>query len=232
MACWGAEASAAGDHVEPDRALLEFHLPEGAALEIQGVRTESRGPVRHIRSTPLEPDKRYVYDVRVIWREGDETKSAEREVRIQAGKRFVVDFRTDGLTPDERAVLELTNIERARAGLPPLKADPRLCQAARQHTANMAQHNVLAHTLAGTTFVDRMRRAGYVHAAAGENCAQGQQSPAAAVASWMQSPGHRSNLLNPRYTEIGIGIASSASGEKFYTQLFARPADAAGLLAQ
>ena len=225
IAAWdAAAASAAGYRIEPDRAWLEFHLPDGAALEIQGIRTDSEGPVRHYRSTPLEPGKRYIYDVRVVWREGGATKSAVREVRVQAGKRIVVDFHADGLTPDERAVLELTNLERERAGLPALTADPRLCHAARQHTANMARHNVISHTLAGTTFVDRLQLAGYTHTAAGENCAQGQATPAAAVASWMLSPGHRSNILNPRYTEIGIGVESSPGGERFYTQLFARPA--------
>jgi uncharacterized protein (TIGR03000 family) len=217
-------AEATGYRIEPDRALMEFRLPAAAALEIQGHRTNSTGPVRQIRSTPLEPGKRYVYDVRAIWTELGRTRNVTRKVRVIAGQHVVVNFQPDGLLPEERAVLDLTNAVRTQAGLPPLQPDLRLTQAAREHSADMARHNTIAHTLDNGTFVDRMRRTGYVHMAAGENCAQGQPTPAAAVQSWMQSPGHRANLLNPRYTEIGVGIQIGASGQKFWTQLFARPA--------
>jgi uncharacterized protein (TIGR03000 family) len=218
---------AAGYRVSPDRALMEFRLPDDAVLEIQGHRTDSAGRVRYYRSTPLEPGERYVYDVRATWIEAGQERSVVREVRVTAGTHVVVDLQPDGLTPDERAVLEATNAVRAQAGLPPLQADPRLVEAAREHSNNMARHNTIGHTLDQGTFVDRLRRAGYVHTAAGENCAQGQPTPAAAVQSWMQSPGHRANLLSSRYTEIGIGIQSGAGGQKFYTQLFARPGGAA-----
>ncbi|HUG93950.1 MAG TPA: CAP domain-containing protein [Planctomycetaceae bacterium] len=217
-------ANVAEFRIEPDRALLEIHLPDHAVLEIQGIRTNSSGAVRHYRSTPLVPGERYVYDVRAVWRENGQTRNVVREVRVQAGKHVVVDFHPDGLFPDERAVLELTNARRVQAGLPPLTADPRLVRAARQHSANMARHNTISHTLDGATFVDRLRLAGYAHTAAGENCAQGQPTPAAAVESWMHSPGHRANILNPRYTDIGIGIQVGPGGDRFYTQLFARPA--------
>ena len=229
LAATGSEsAHAARYRVEPDRALMEFRLPADAVLEIQGHPTRSTGPVRRVRSTPLEQsDKPYVYEVRATWIEQGRERSETRNVRVSPGAYVVVDFQPDGLTPEERAVLDATNAVRAQAGLPPLQADPRLVQAAREHSANMARHNTIGHTLDQGTFVDRMRRAGYVHTAAGENCAQGQPTPDAAVQSWMQSPGHRANLLSPKYTEIGIGIQAGAGGQKFYTQLFARPGGAA-----
>jgi len=70
---------------------------------------------------------------------------------------------------------------------------------------------------------DRLAAAQYVWEAYGENVAMGQRSAAEVVSAWMKSPGHRANILNPRYTELGIGYALDAAGRPYYAQLFARP---------
>jgi hypothetical protein len=120
----------------------------------------------------------------------------------------------------------LTNGERKKAGLPALKINPTLTELARDHSAKMAAADKLAHTLDSMTYVQRAKKAGYPYLALGENVAWNQQSPAEVVESWMQSPGHRANILNKDFTEIGVGIAKDADGHPFYTQDFARPVKA------
>lgn len=143
-----------------------------------------------------------------------------------AGKQPPPDKSTNGfqLTAEEQAVLDLTNKERARQGLAPLRPDPKLFAAARVHSANMARLERLAHDLEGKGPGERLRDAGYQSAGWGENCAAGQRTAAEAMASWMSSDGHRGNILNGNYTEIGIGVVASSRGGLYWTQVFARPA--------
>jgi uncharacterized protein YkwD len=129
----------------------------------------------------------------------------------------------DKLTAEETRLIEATNAERSKLKLPPLKVDPVLLKIAREHSANMARLDKLGHELEGQTFVQRMEKAKYQALRAGENVAQGQRSPDEAVAGWMQSPGHKANILQAEYTHIGVGLATSKSGQAYYTQVFAQP---------
>lgn len=129
----------------------------------------------------------------------------------------------DALTADEKRVIELLNIERAKADLPPLKANARLMKAAREHSANMARQKQLAHDLDGKGPGERLQDVGYVHAGWGENCAAGQRTPAEAMTCWMNSPGHKSNILGGNYREVGVAVARSADGTMYWTQVFGIP---------
>jgi uncharacterized protein YkwD len=126
-------------------------------------------------------------------------------------------------TRDERALLDLTNKERLSAGLPALVLSEKLTRAARAQSANMARQGQLCHTLDGKAPGDRLRDAGYRWSGCGENCAQGQRSPAEAVRCWLASPGHRATLLDSSYAETGFGVARGADGQPYYTQVFAAP---------
>lgn len=128
------------------------------------------------------------------------------------------------LTEDEQKVLDLTNAERKKAGVAEIKANAKLFAAARGHSDNMAAKQVIAHELDGKNFDARMKDRGYQFSAGAENCAMGQKTPAEAVESWMNSAGHRTNLLNGTYTEIGIGIAKDSNGRYYWTQVFGKPA--------
>jgi uncharacterized protein YkwD len=128
-----------------------------------------------------------------------------------------------GLSRDERAVLDLTNREREKAGLGPLQVSARLVRAARSHSANMARQGQLGHLLDGKGPGERLQDVGYAHTGWGENCAAGQRTAAEAVRSWMSSEGHRANILNPAFAEIGIGIAPGEGGGNYFTQLFGTP---------
>jgi uncharacterized protein YkwD len=130
------------------------------------------------------------------------------------------------LTPDDLArteaeVVALTNRERAAAGLPPLAADPLLTRAARAHSADMVARDFYSHTAPdGSRPWDRATAAGAARRSIGENIACGQRSPAEVVTGWMNSPGHRANILKPDFTHIGIGFAGGGRAGTYWTQLF------------
>jgi uncharacterized protein YkwD len=126
------------------------------------------------------------------------------------------------LSAEERQVMELTNRERMARGLPALRPDPRLFLAARRYSAIMARIDRLGHAVDGSRLGSRVQAVGYGWSSCAENCAAGQQGPAEAVNSWMSSSGHRANLLS-RNTDVGIGIATSASGTRYWAQVFATP---------
>jgi uncharacterized protein YkwD len=132
-----------------------------------------------------------------------------------------------------RATLCVLNAERARHNLRPLRFNRRLSKAARRHSRAMARKRFFSHTSpGGRTFVDRIRRTGYLHGARnwniGENIAWGSGSlsaPRAIATAWMNSPGHRANILSRSFGAIGIGVARgtpSGGGGAIYTTDFGR----------
>jgi uncharacterized protein YkwD len=127
-----------------------------------------------------------------------------------------------------RSTLCVVNAERARHGLRPLRLNRRLARAARHHSEDMARNGYFDHTSrSGASFVDRIRRTGYLSGVrawrVAENIAWGtgsQASPRAITRAWMNSPGHRANILDGSYREIGIGVASVRSARTLYTTDF------------
>jgi uncharacterized protein YkwD len=117
-----------------------------------------------------------------------------------------------------RATLCVLNQQRAKHGLRPLKLNKKLSRAARRHARDMDRRNYFSHdSLGGGSFVDRIRRAGYLRGArrwsVGENLAwgtHGNSAPRTITQMWMNSPGHRANILSPSFREIGIGVAYGA----------------------
>ncbi|MBW1810449.1 MAG: hypothetical protein JRJ87_19790 [Deltaproteobacteria bacterium] len=112
-------------------------------------------------------------------------------------------------TPDdaEAALLKLTNKSRAKFGLPPLKSDDKISQIAREHAMQLLIDRHAAHRTKKTgALVDRLRKSGTVFARAAENVSL-SPAPESAHERFMDSPGHRLNILDPNLTKIGIGIA-------------------------
>lgn len=127
------------------------------------------------------------------------------------------------LSQEEQTLLDLTNAERAKEKLPPLSANRLLFNAARGHSANMAKKGEMKHDLDGKSAADRVTAEGYDWMHTGENIASGQGwSLEAVVKSWMESPGHRANILKKEYEEIGLGVARAANGDRYYTQVFGK----------
>jgi uncharacterized protein YkwD len=115
-------------------------------------------------------------------------------------------------------VLALVNQERAAAGCRPVSADGGLAGVAAAHSADMRDRGYFDHVnLAGLSPFDRADAAGV--SARAENIARGQADPAAVMTSWMNSPGHRANILDCSLTRLGVGIADGGGGP-WWTQLF------------
>ncbi|MEU8845322.1 sigma-70 family RNA polymerase sigma factor [Streptomyces sp. NPDC048564] len=117
-------------------------------------------------------------------------------------------------------VVALVNKERSAAGCGPLSEDSKLNQAALRHSEDMDARDFFDHTNPdGADPGQRVTAAGYTWSTYGENIAQGQQTPEAVMESWMNSPGHRANILNCSFKDIGVGI-HRASGGPWWTQVF------------
>ncbi|MRG27861.1 hypothetical protein GIJ05_06750 [Laceyella tengchongensis] len=133
------------------------------------------------------------------------------------------DVPTSNPSSFETQVVQLVNQERTRRGYKPLQMDAKLSQVARLKSEDMRDNNYFSHQSPtyGSPF-DMMRKFGIQYTYAGENIAAGQQTPQDVMNSWMNSPGHRSNILNPNYTTIGVGFAKGGSYGTYWTQQFIR----------
>jgi len=121
----------------------------------------------------------------------------------------------------ESQVVQLTNQERAKHGLKALTQDWELSRVARYKSMDMRDKNYFSHTSPtyGSPFT-MMKNFGISYRAAAENIAAGQTTPQEVVQAWMNSPGHRANILNGNYTYIGVGYAKGGSQRHYWTQMF------------
>lgn len=133
------------------------------------------------------------------------------------------------LHPFEQQVIELTNAERARVGCGALTANDKLVAAARSHSQDMADNDFFDHEGSdGSSPGERLDALGYNWRTYGENIAAGYPNAASVVEDWMNSSGHRANILNCDFAEIGVGYVfhTNDSGTTnyihYWTQLFGR----------
>ncbi|MDX6329215.1 MAG: hypothetical protein QOI83_1598, partial [Streptomycetaceae bacterium] len=118
-------------------------------------------------------------------------------------------------------VVQLVNSARSRAGCPNLTVDAKLTAAAQDHSKDMADYDNMSHTGSdGSSPDDRITGAGYGWSSYGENIAYGYATPESVMAVWMASPGHRRNILDCSFKEIGVGLAQPGS---YWTQDFGTP---------
>lgn len=127
----------------------------------------------------------------------------------------------DAVKGVEGEVIRLTNQERAKNGLSPLKADWQLSRVARYKSADMRDKGYFSHTSPtyGSPFT-MMKNFNINYRSAAENIAAGQPSAQAVVKAWMESPGHRKNILTPNFTHIGVGYVKGGSYGTYWTQMF------------
>ena len=128
------------------------------------------------------------------------------------------DTTTSQLSAYEQKVVELTNVERSKNGLSALQVDVNLSKVAREKSSDMQRNNYFSHTSPtyGSPF-DMMKKFGITYRTAGENIAMGQRTPEEVVQAWMNSEGHRANILNANYTHIGVGYVENGN---YWTQQF------------
>lgn len=126
-------------------------------------------------------------------------------------------------------MLERANASRRASGLPALAKSTNLMSAAQLQADQMVKAGVMAHDLPGQpypTLKSRLAAVQYAVRAAGENISEGQRSAVEAQSTWMDSPGHRANILSRDFTELGTGVAAARNGRLYFVQVFGRPARA------
>jgi uncharacterized protein YkwD len=138
------------------------------------------------------------------------------------------------LADTDRAMLDAVNSARASprscggqpyAAAPALNWSCPLAAAASRHSRDMATHDFMSHTGSdGLKLSDRVSAAGYSWSAIGENVAAGQRSVDTVLQSWLQSPGHCANIMNPAYRDLGAASAESSGSRysPYWTQVFGR----------
>ncbi|MFJ8234106.1 CAP domain-containing protein [Ureibacillus sp. NPDC094379] len=138
--------------------------------------------------------------------------------KVEAPAKAPTTNESQSVSAFEQQVVDLTNAERTKAGLKPLEIYAPLMKVAEAKSADMAKNNYFSHTSPtyGSPF-DQIKAAGISYKSAGENIAQGQRTPAEVVQAWMDSPGHRQNIMNANYTHIGVGYVESGN---YWTQQF------------
>lgn len=151
-----------------------------------------------------------------------EIKSANPQIAnpdlIYPGQILNIPTTDSSITSYEREVIRLVNQIRRENGLSELTYDWELCRVARIKSQDMKENGYFSHTSPtyGSPF-QMMKSFGIRYKSAGENIAKGQPSPEAVVNAWMNSSGHRANILNSAFTHIGVGYASGGS---YWTQMF------------
>ena len=130
----------------------------------------------------------------------------------------------DPLQTYEKEVIRLINVERTKRGLSALSTNWQLSRVARYKSQDMINKNYFSHTSPtyGSPF-NMMESFGLKFSAAAENIAYGQRTPQEVVTAWMNSPGHRANILSAAYTQTGVGAAKKADGTLYWTQMFMKP---------
>ncbi len=151
-----------------------------------------------------------------------EIKSANPTIKnydlIYPGQIISIPTVNTSVTAYEKEVVRLVNVERAKQGLSALEYDWQLSRVARYKSEDMQRNNYFSHTSPtyGSPF-NMMKNFGISYRTAGENIAKGYRTPAAVVEGWMNSAGHRANILNSSFTHIGVGYVE---GGNYWTQMF------------
>lgn len=162
----------------------------------------------------------------------DQASRGDREEKGGAASPSPTPTRTEEPEPDRpdenlsamqqlaAEAIRLTNAERKKAGCGEVKENAKLTAAAQGHSEDMAVHDYFDHTSQdGRSPWDRARAEGY-NDAIGENIAAGYPTAKAVIEGWMNSPGHRDNMLNCAAKSIGLGVASHNGGQLYWTQMF------------
>lgn len=155
-----------------------------------------------------------------VWQQPNQSASTPNSAdpnNTPVPKDIIESFKTE--------IWELTNTERHRKGLPPLRWSPQLNQAAQGHAEDMARNGFCNHRGSdGSSVSERVTAVGYSFFGVGENIAAGQTNAAEVVSGWMKSPEDCKNILNPDHTEIGLGHVSapSSSHRYYWVQVFGR----------
>ena len=151
---------------------------------------------------------------------GTGAETSENSETDNIGKGNATAVQTE-IPAQAEAVLNLVNAERQKAGLKSLTLSDNLTRIAKMKAQDMADKNYFSHTSPtyGSPF-EMLQAFGVTYKTAGENIAAGQRTPDEVMESWMNSSGHRANILNANYTELGVGYTTGGSYGTEWVQLF------------
>ena len=184
--------------------LPEVEVPEQPEAPEESLPEQPGTPEENLPETE-QPDVN-VPDVPVVPETPEETPEVTPEVQDQA---YAYGLR----------ITELVNEHRAAAGLSPVKYSAQISKAAQVRAVEIEKS--FSHTRPdGRYFSTVFAEHGISYRYAGENIAWGQKSPEEVVTAWMNSAGHRANILNAKFTELGVGYRQNAKGVNYFTQLF------------
>lgn len=142
-------------------------------------------------------------------------------ITYDESKKTYIDSSASQVSETAKETARLVNIERAKAGLSALVIDGQLSKIATIKAEDMSKNNYFAHTSPtyGSPW-DMASTLGYSYRSFGENIAYGQPSPAEVVKAWMDSPGHKANILSKSYTNIGAGFTKNSQGRIYWVHMF------------
>lgn len=163
-------------------------------------------------------DKQQAAEKNAATAQNQQQGQTQNQQQAEAGNKTAQAAPNTAVSNFESKVIELTNAERRKNGLKDLAADTSLSNVAREKSNDMQKNNYFSHTSPtyGSPF-DMMRDFGITYNTAGENIAQGQRTPEEVVQAWMNSEGHRKNILSDKFTHIGVGYSQSGH---HWTQMF------------
>ena len=143
--------------------------------------------------------------------------------KLQEGSLVYVPISKVQARAMEREVVRLVNRERESRGLAPVRRTASVSRVARQKADDMCAHNYFSHTSPtyGSPF-DMMKKFGISYRSAGENIAKGYRTVDAVMKGWMNSSGHRANILSSSYTQLGVGYCIDSAGNGYWVQMFLR----------
>ena len=194
--------------------IFRFFEPEEAEAPVEEVE-EPEAPIEE-PEVPEQPEAPEVPE-RLVRPE----RPVEEEKPVEVPEEKPVENQVpNGVSSEEQEVLRLVNIERQKAGLSPFKMSAQLSNVARDKSKDMAHNNYFSHQSPthGSPF-DMMRAYGINYRTDGENIAKGYNSAASVVNGWMNSPGHRANILNSSFGTLGVGYYKLGN-TAYWTQMF------------
>ncbi|WP_042225033.1 CAP domain-containing protein [Oceanobacillus manasiensis] len=200
---------------EPKEQVVEKEEPkqeESKQEEPKQEQTEEKTPVEEEQPKQEQPKQDEPKE------ENTEAPAPQQPVAEENQQAEEQQNQSSELSQFEQEVVELTNQERAKQGLSPLKIDTELSKVAREKSRDMASNGYFAHNSPsyGSPF-DMMKQFGISYSTAGENIAKGQRTPQEVVNAWMNSEGHRANIMNGNFTHIGVGYVEQGN---HWTQQF------------
>ncbi|PFK42756.1 hypothetical protein COJ23_25875 [Priestia megaterium] len=202
----------AAQNINVDELLKKFNA-QGQSAQAAALQQETQAP-EQAEAAPQEQAQ--------APEQSEEAKAPEQtqqNTKAQQSENTDKAEQTKDASQFEQKVVDLVNQEREKQGLKPLTLNKKLSDVARTKSKDMMDKGYFDHNSPtyGSPF-DMMKQFGIEYTTAGENIAKGQQSPEDVMNAWMNSDGHRKNILNPDFTEIGVGYVKGDT--TYWTQQF------------